>query len=177
MDEIDPENKPLHTRANNPNYDEDGEQIQMENLNPYDSSSRRGSVNPTYDETSFSIKSSGELSEAEKIYLEKEKKVDAAWEKIKERFSKAKKADSSFTADLDIAGNVELKLGRGNAKPHPLFKLNGELNDKLPKTIIDSLGPPAEDIIETNDEKIAKSNKKINELNEQLATTSDENQK
>ena len=55
-----------------------------------------------------------------------------------------------------------------------LLKANGELNDKLPKTIIKSLGPPAEDIVETNGEEIAKRSKKISELQDQLATTSDE---
>ena len=42
------------------------------------------------------------------------------------------------------------------------------------KKIIKSLGPLAEDIVETNGEEIAKRSKKISELQDQLATTSDE---
>ena len=56
--EVDPETNPLLTGDDNIGYDETGEQIEMKNLNMYDSSSRRGSVDPTssnrtQDETSF----------------------------------------------------------------------------------------------------------------------------
>ena len=48
----------LDSGVENPGAYETGEQIEMENLNPYDSSSRRGSVDPTGhhrtdEETSF----------------------------------------------------------------------------------------------------------------------------
>ena len=47
MDGIDTEKIPLLTGVDNPGDDETGEQMEMRNLNPYDSSSRRGSVDPT----------------------------------------------------------------------------------------------------------------------------------
>ena len=70
-----------------------------------------------------------------------------------------------------------VKLNRNKGKSYQLFKGNGELNDKLPKTIIDSLGSPAEEIVETNGEEIARRQERIAELREQRATTSDENQR
>ena len=42
-----------------------------------------------------------------------------------------------------------VRLIRDIGKYYPLFKADGELNDKLPKTIIKSLGPPAEQYVET----------------------------
>ena len=69
-----------------------------------------------------------------------------------------------------------MKLIIGNAKYSPLFNKDGELNEKLPKTIKDALGPPAEDIIGTNEEEKTRREKKIEELNASLETAS-ENQK
>ena len=57
-----------------------------------------------------------------------------------------------------------MKLIRSNSKYSPLFNKDDELNDKLPKTIKDALGPPAEDIVETNREEITRREKKIEEL-------------
>ena len=51
--EVDPETNTSETGVINPGYDETVERNEMENLNKYDSSSRRGSVDPTYQETSF----------------------------------------------------------------------------------------------------------------------------
>ena len=59
---------------------------------------------------------------------------------------------------------VFVKLIRTNSKYSRLFNKDGELNDKLPKTIKDALGPPAEDIVETNREEITRREKKIQEL-------------
>ena len=53
-----------------------------------------------------------------------------------------------------------MKLNRSGGKYYPLFSSDGELNNKLPKTIIDSLGEPAEKISKTNREEIAKRRKK-----------------
>ena len=44
--------------ASNPGYVENVEQYEMENLNKYDSSSRRGSADTTYVETSFGVDTS-----------------------------------------------------------------------------------------------------------------------
>ena len=59
----------LDTGASNPGYDEDGEQYEMENLNKYDTSSRRGSVDPTYQETSFGGDTTDTMSLVEKERL------------------------------------------------------------------------------------------------------------
>ena len=53
-----------------------------------------------------------------------------------------------------------MKLNRDKGKYHQLFKGNDEVNDKLPKTIIDSLGTPADKIVKTNEEEITRRNKK-----------------
>ena len=70
---IDTEKIPLLTGVDNPDADETGEQMEMRNLNPYDSS-RRGSVDPTslhktYEETSFG----GDISYTTDL-IEKQKK-------------------------------------------------------------------------------------------------------
>ena len=67
-----------------------------------------------------------------------------------------------------------VRLNTIGEKEHQLFKARDEVNDKLPKKIIKSLGPPAEDIIETNNEEIARRNKKIRELQDQLEKTAEE---
>ena len=77
---------------------------------------------------------------------------------------------------MDDIGRVFVKLIRGNAKYSPLFNKDGELNEKLPKTIKDALGPSAEDIIETNDEEKTRRDKKIQEL-QALRETASEIQK
>ena len=69
-----------------------------------------------------------------------------------------------------------MKLIREKGKSYPLFNKDGELNDKLSKTIIKALGPPAEDIIRTNEEEISRREKKKEELQASLETAS-ENQK
>ena len=173
--EVDPETNPLLTGDDaNPGADEDIEQIEMENLNPYDSSSRRGSVDPTslhrtYEETSFG----GDPSETDPL-LKQKKSVDSAWDRIKRKFPNFNPANSPFTAREDEFDQVIVRLNRDRGKYHQLFKPDGELNDKLPKTIIKSLGPPDVEIVETNREKITRSQEIIVESQEQLATTSDE---
>ena len=63
-----------------------------------------------------------------------------------------------------------VKLNRTRGRSLPLFKANGKINDKLPKTIKESLDPPAEEIVETNKEEIARRNKKISEIQDRLKT-------
>ena len=71
---------------------------------------------------------------------------------------------SKFTATLDDIGRVFVKLIRTNSKYSHLFNKDGEVNDKLPKTIKDALGTTGEDIVETNREEISRCEKKIQEL-------------
>ena len=137
----------------------------MQNLDPYDSSSRRGSEDTTY--RSSHSRTYGETSFIEGIdehtpLIAKESKQDKAWDKIRSKFPNV--VTNKFTATSDDIGRVFVKLIRSNSKYSPLFNKDDELNDKLPKTIKDALGDPAEDIIETNPEEISRREKKIQEL-------------
>ena len=144
---------------------DDGDAIEMQNLDPYDSSSRRGSEDTTY--RSSHSRTYGETSFIEGIdehtpLIAKESKQDKAWDKIRSKFPNV--VTNKFTATSDDIGRVFVKLIRSNSKYSPLFNKDDELNDKLPKTIKDALGPPAEDIVETNREEITRREKKIQEL-------------
>ena len=156
---------------------DDDDEIEMRNLNPYDSSSRRGSEDTTY--RSSHSKTYGETSFIEGIdehtpLITKESKRDEAWERIRSKFPKVN--TSKFTATLDDIGRVFVKLIRSNAKPAPLFNKDGEVNEKLPETIIKALGTPSEDIIRVNEEEITRREKKIEELKASRETAS-ENQR
>ena len=145
--------------------DDDDDEIGMRNLDPYDSSSRRGSEDTTY--RSSHSRTYGETSFIEGIdehttLITKESKRGEAWDEIRRKFPKVN--TSKFTATLDDIGRVFVKLIRTNSKYSPLFNKDGEVNDKLPKTIKDALGTPAEDIVETNREEITRREKKIQEL-------------
>ena len=139
-------------------------------------SSRRGSVDPTslhktYEETSFVT--GGDTTDTTPL-IQREGKRDNAWDRIKRKFPNFNPANSPFTASIDDYDRIIVKLNRDRGKYHQLFKGNDELNDKLPKTIIDSLGTPADKIVETNEEEMARRNKKISESQDQLEKTSDE---
>ena len=123
------------------------DEIEMRNLNPYDSSSRHGSEDTTY--RSSHSRTYGETSFIEGTdehtpLITKEEKRDKAWERIRSKFPKVN--TTKFTATLDDIGRVFVKLIRSNAKTAPLFNKDGEVNEKLPETIIKALGTPAEDI-------------------------------
>ena len=140
---------------------DDDDEIGMRNLDPYDSSSRRGSEDTTYRRTygeTFFIEGIDEHTPL----ITKESKRDEAWDEIRRKFPKVN--TSKFTATLDDIGRVFVKLIRTNSKYSPLFNKDGEVNEKLPKTIKDALGSPAEDIIRTNEEEISRREKKIQEL-------------
>ena len=86
----------------------------MENLNPRDSTSRRGSVDTTssnrkYGETSFSE----DESETEKLVEAGLKKIATAEEIIKSKFPKFKPANSAITSTLGEFGQVIVRLNRG----------------------------------------------------------------
>ena len=149
----------------NRGVDDDDDEIGMRNLDPYDSSSRRGSEDTTY--RSSHSRTYGETSFIEGIdehtpLITKESKRDEAWDKIRRQFPNV--VTNKFTATSDDIGRVFVKLIRSNSKYSPLFNKDDELNDKLPKTIKDALGSPAEDIVETNREEISRREKKIQEL-------------
>ena len=171
--DIDDTENPFGTGAVNPGYDETGEMNEMDRFPS--SSSRRGSEDTTYHRTR------GETSFIEGIdehtpLITKETKQDEAWDRIKRKFPNINPANSSFTATLDEYDRVEVRLKRGGGKYHLLFNSDGEVNEKLPKTIIEALGTPAEDIIRTKEEEISRREKKIDELHASRETAS-ENQR
>ena len=169
---------PFESGVDNPGGDEDIElhPISTSRRGSYDSSSRRGSVDPashhrTYGETSFIT--GGDISDTAQL-IKREENVDTAWTRIKSKFPKTNTVSSTFTAGLDDNERIIVKLNRDRGKYHQLFKADGELNGKLPKTIIDSLGKPADKIVETNRGKITSSQERIAELQEQLEKTAEE---
>ena len=162
---------------------DDDDEIEIRNLDPYDSSSRRGSEDTTYrsshSRTYRESRTYGETSFIEGIdehtpLITKESKQNEAWERIRSKFPNVN--TTKFTATLDDIGRVFVKLIRSNAKPAPLFNKDGEVNEKLGKTVIEALGPSAEDIIRTKEEEISRREKKIDELQASRETAS-ENQR
>ena len=167
--DIDDTENPFDTGAVNPGYDETGEMNEMDRFPS--SSSRRGSEDTTYHRTR------GETSFIEGIdehtpLITKETKRDEAWDRIKRKFPNINPANSSFTATLDEYDRVEVRLKRDGGKYHLLFNSDGEVNEKLPKTITNALGTPAEDIIRTKEEEISRREKKIDELQASRETAS-----
>ena len=174
MDIDDTEKNPFDTGVENPGYDETGEINDMDRFPS--SSSRRGSEDTTY--RSSHSRTYGETSFIEGIdehthLITKESKRDEAWGEIRRKFPKVN--TSKFTATLDEHGMVKVGVIRTNAKYAPLFNSDGEVNEKLPKTIIEALGPSAEDIIRAKEEEISRREKKIDELKASRETS--ENQK
>ena len=146
---------------------DDDDEIEMRNLDPYDSSSRRGSEDTTYrsshSKTYGESRTYGETSFIEGTdehtpLITKESKRDEAWDEIRRKFPKVN--TSKFTATLDDIGRVFVKLIREKGKSYPLFNKDGEVDEKIPKTIKDALGTPAEDIIRTKEEEITRREKK-----------------
>ena len=154
----DTEKNPFDTGAENPGYDETGEINEMDSFPS--SSSRRGSEdinNPyhhrTHGETSF-IEGIDEHTRL----IQRENELNDSVDEIKRKFPNAD--TSKFTSKIDEFGRVIIRLIRDRGKYHLLFNSDGEVNEKLPKTIIKALGTPAEDIVETNEEEISRREKK-----------------
>ena len=177
----DAEKNPFDTGAKNPGYDETGEINEMDRFPS--SSSRRGSEdinNPyhhrTYEETSFTTGGDERTPLLDEVFQENRQR---AAEKIKSKFPKWNPLDSSFNAALNERGEVEVMLtDTRKAVPHVIIDADGNVNErqiKKSKKIQNSLGPPAEDIIRTNEE-ISRREKKKEELQASLETAS-ENQR
>ena len=140
-----------------------------ENIPLISTSSRRGSEDTTYHRTrgeTFFIEGIDEHTPL----ITKETKRDEAWDRIKRKFPNINPANSSFTATLDEYDRVEVRLKRDRGKYHLLFNSDGEVNEKLPKTITNVLGTPAEDIIRIKE--ISRREKKIDELQASRETAS-----
>ena len=164
--DIDETANPFGDGVENRGVDDDDENIPL-----ISTSSRRGSEDTTYHRTR------GETSFIEGIdehtpLITKETKRDEAWDRIKRKFPNINPANSSFTATLDEYDRVEVRLKRDRGKYHLLFNSDGEVNEKLPKTIIEALGTPAEDIIRTKEEEISRRENKIKELQASRETAS-----
>ena len=162
--------------ASNPGYVENVEQYEMENLNKYDSSSRRGSADTTYLETSFGVDTSVTtplLREGSQENREEAAKI------IKSKFPNWNPLDSSFSSTLNSIGEVIVMLtSTRKAVPHVLIDADGNVNEKVLKTskkIRTSLGARADKVFEINEEEIARRKEKIAELQEQLEKTAEEN--
>ena len=163
---------PFEPGVDNPGADEDIE------LHPM-TSSRRGSAVPTghhrtYDETSFG----GDISDTTPLIITNslvEERREIAWEVIKREFPNA---EASLIADYNKDGRLTVQKSTAK-RPYIVFTKNrttGEqqIASKLPNEIIKALETRAEKIVETNEEEIARRNKKISELQDQLEKTSDE---
>ena len=172
--DIDETENPFGDGVGNRGVDDDDENIPL-----ISTSSRRGSEDTNY--RSYHSRTHGETSFIEGIdehtpLITKETKRDEAWIRIKRKFPNINPANSSFTATLDEYDRVEVRLKRDRGKYHLLFNSDGEVNEKLPKTITNVLGTPAEDIIRVNEEEISRREKKIDELKDSRETAS-ENQR
>ena len=132
--------------------DDEGESI------PMTSTSRRGYDNPNYEETSFMN------DENTPLIRRRENDVEDAWERIREKYPKVNPANSSFTADIDEYDRVVVRTKRKGGKSYPLFRSDGEPNEKLPKTIKESLGPSAEEVITSNEREISRRKEKVKNL-------------
>ena len=167
MDIDDTEKNPFDTGVENPGYDETGENNEMDRF-PSSSSIRGSEDHRTYEETSFI-----EGIDEQTRLIRKENELNDSVDEIKRKFPNAD--TSKFTSKIDEYGRVKVGVIRTNAKYAPLFNSDGEVNEKLPKTIIKAFGTPAEDIIRANEEKISRRDKKIQEL--QASRETSENQK
>ena len=141
----------------------------------YDTSSRRGSVETTYVQTSFGVDTSVTtplLCEGSQENREEAAKI------IKRIFPNWNPLDSSFSYKLNSRGEVIAMLTDTiKAAPHLLIDADGNVNEKelkASKKIRTSLGARAEEIVATNNAKIARHKERIVELQDELATTSNE---
>ena len=137
--------------------DDEGESI------PMTSTSRRGYDNPNHDTEETETSFMDNWDENTPLIIREERRDDA-WERIREKYPKVNPVNSSFTASLDEYDRVVVKLKRLGSKSHPLFRPDGEPSDKLPKSIKESLGPTAEEVIKVNENEITRRREKVKEL-------------
>ena len=71
---------------------------------------------------------------------------------------------NSQSSRMDGFGQVIVKVIRTGAKEYPLFKANGDLNEKVSKTIKDALGPPVDEVLQALDAEESRRIEKVNEL-------------
>ena len=174
MDIDDTEKIPFDTGAENPGYDETGETNEMDRFPS--SSSRRGSEDHrTYEETSFTTGGDERTPLFDEVFQENKQR---AVKILKSKLPNWNPLDSSFNPALNERGEVEAMLtDTRKAVPHVIIDAYGNVNEreiKKSKKIQNSLGPPAENIVETNREEISRREKKIQELQASRETASRE---
>ena len=110
----------------------------------------------------------------------KKKNRQRAAEILKSKFPKWDPKNSSFNATLNEKGEVEVMLSDSRkAVPHVIMDADGNVNEReirKSKKIQKSLGPRAEDIVETNREEMTRRENKMKELQASRETAS-ENQR
>ena len=171
---------PFDSGVENPGYDGTAEEMEMNTIRrgSYDTSSRRGSVKTTYAQTSFGVDTSVTaplLREGSQENREEAAKI------IKRIFPNWNPLDSSFSYNLNSRGEVIVMLTDTiKAVLHLIIYADGNVNEKELKaskkirTYRTSLGARAEEIVATNNEKIARYKERIDESQDELATTSNE---
>ena len=160
--DIDETENPFGDGVGNRGVDDDDENIPL-----ISTSSRRGSEDTNY--RSYHSRTHGETSFIEGIdehtpLIRKENELNDSVDEIKRKFPNAD--TSKFISEIDEYGRVKVKLIREGGKYHLLFNSDGEVNEKLPKTIINALGTPAEDIIENKRRR----NNKAREKNRRITS-------
>ena len=166
MEIDDTEKIPFGDGVDNRGVDYGDDEIEMRNLDPYDASSRRGSVDITaphssYKETSFTTGVGERTPLLEEEFQENRQEAAKI---LKSKFPKWNPLDSSFNATLNQRDEVKVMLtDTRKAVPHVIIDADGKVNEreiKKSKKIQNSLGPPAEDIVEINREEISRREKK-----------------
>ena len=173
---------PFGSGVDNPG---DNEDIELHPMTTRSRSRRLGmhaSTRPrrhrTYEVTSFIT---GENERSPLLREENQENREDAVEILRSKFPNWDPLDSSFGVTLNSRGEVVVMLTDSRkATPHVLIDADGNINEKelnISKKIRTSLGQSAEEMVETNGEEIARHQERIDELQEQRATTSDENQR
>ena len=120
----------------------------------------------TYEDPDDEEETSFGGDETRPLIEEMEIEQDEAWARVKSKFPKVD--TSKFRASIHEAGHVIVKLFIKNSKPHTLLLKDDEINDDLPKTIRDSLGPTSAEAVEANDGEIAKKKGLLTKMKERL---------
>jgi len=97
-----------------------------------------------------------------------EEKVEEAWDIIKSKYPNINPKNAPFTTTIDEYNRVIVRFNRRGGKGHVLFNEEGELNDKVPKTIVNYLGDSAGKVIENNERTIFTRREKLQALEEEL---------
>ena len=156
MEDIPDRENPFDDNRGYDDDDDDGQElIPMSSTTIRDrgDASHRGDV----EETSFI-----DIDDENTLLIQRERERDDAWERIREKYPNVN--PSKFTASIDEFDRVTVRLKTTRGKSYPLFKPDGRLNDKIPKTINQSLGPTAEEITKSNETEITRRKEKVQEL-------------